>query len=151
MRLRQITLNPLFRSLAALTLLIWLGAQVLCTIHCDFGGGHGESEQASCHGPAQSDSHRDDGESSTPTHPDSSPSTICLTLKSALVSGHALALTQPELQFLYTLAPVALALDATAIEPAARISRAAWHRDRVLTPEVCTGPANRSHAPPFVG
>ena len=145
MRSRQATMNPLLRSFAALTLLIWLGAQVLCAIHCNFGGGHSEAKQASCHGPAQSDSHDHDGDSPGPA-----PSSTCLTLKSALLSGHALLLTQADLHFLYALAPVALALAATATEPTAPTSRAAWPSDWMLTPEVCTGPANRSHAPPFL-
>jgi len=147
MRLRETTLNPLFRSVAAATLCVWLAAQVLCMAHCDFGVCHGDQEHPSCHGPEPAQSHHDNGDSPAPAHDDSSTTTTCLTLKSALVSGAGPTVVPSELHVLYTLAP--LVLDVTRAETASLHSRQAKSRDWVFTPEVCLGPALRSHAPPF--
>jgi hypothetical protein len=147
MQSHQTKLSPMLRSFAAVTLLAWLAAQVLCAAHCNFGVCHGEAEKASCHGPALT--HHDDADPAGPGHDNSSTTATCLTLKSALVSGSPLALVPPELHLLYTLAPVALALDATMAEATAPSSRQAWRRDWAFTPEVYLGPAFRSHAPPL--
>ena len=149
MRSRQISFSPLLRSFAAGALLVWVAAQVLCFAHCNFGFGHGDSEQASCHGSAPTSTHHDDSDSSSPTHHKSSASAACSTLKSALVGSSTTALVQPDFHLLYTLAP--LTLHATVMEPTASFFRQAKVRDRVFTPEVCLGPAFRSLAPPFVG
>ena len=140
-------MNRLFRSVAAATLCVWLAAQVLCAAHCDFGICHGDEEHPACHGPEPSQSHHDDGDSPAPAHDDSSTTATCLTLKSALVSAAGPTVVPSELHVLYTLAP--LALDVTAAEPPLLHSRQAKSRDWVFTPEVCLGPALRSHAPPF--
>ncbi|MEO8427329.1 MAG: hypothetical protein ABI651_09485 [Verrucomicrobiota bacterium] len=148
MRLGQTKLSPLFRSLAAVTALAWVAALVLCTIYCSFGGGHCDDKQASCHASTAAKEHHD-GDSSEPTHHDSSTTASCLTLNTVLLNGGSPALVQPHLPVLYTLAPFALALDATATEPTASFSRQAKLRDWVFTPEVCLGPAFRSLAPPL--
>ena len=146
MRSRQTSFSPLLRSFAAGALFVWLTAQVLCFAHCNFGVGHGSSEQPSCHASAPSQGHHDDGDSSSPAHHESSDSAACSTLKSALVGSGATALVQPDFHLLYTLAP--LTLHATVMEPTASFFRQAKVRDRVFTPEVCLGPAFRSLAPP---
>ncbi len=146
MRSRQMTLRPLFRWFAAMTLLLWLGAQALCQAHCLPGACHDESGTAGGHEAATSHSHHDDGQS--PAHQDSSADASCETLKSALSSHASSPLIIPEFSVLYTLAP--LALDVTAIEPVALFSRDARTRDWVFTPEVCLGPAFRSLAPPVL-
>ena len=148
MRLRQITLSPLLRSFAAVTLLVWLVAQVLCTAHCNFGACQGHVEHASCHGPAQPQSHHDDGDSPSPANDDSSTTATCLTLKTALLGGDAPTLIQLELAVLYALPPVVLALEATPTEPQASFFRQAKTRDWVPRHEVSLNPAHRSHAPP---
>ena len=149
MRSRQTTFRPLLRSFATGALLVWVAAQVLCFAHCNFGVGHGDFEEASCHGSAPAPAHHDDGDSSSPDHHESSASATCSTLKSALVGGSATALVQPDFQLLYPLPPIALALVATAAEPTTSFTRQARTRDWVFTPEVCLGPAFRSLAPPF--
>ena len=149
MRSCQTTFSPLLRTFAAGALLVWVAAQVLCFAHCNFGVGHGDSEEASCHGSAPTPAHHDDGDSSSPTHDESSASAACSTLKTALLDSGATVLVQPNFHLLYTLTPAALALDATAVEPTASFSRQAWRRDWVFTPEVCLGPAFRSLAPPL--
>ena len=67
-----------------------------------------------------------------------------------MANGDAPTLVVPEFHTLYALFPLAPALEAMATEAAAPISRAAWPRDWVFTPEVRTGPANRSQAPPLL-
>jgi len=147
MRLCETRLNPLFRSVAAATLCIWLAAQALCAAHCDFGVCQGDEEHPACHGPEPAQSHHEDGDSPAPAQNDSSTTAICLTLKDALVSGSGPVPVPAELHVLYTVPP--LALDVTATEPASLHSRQAKSCDWVFTPEVCLGPALRSHAPPF--
>ena len=147
LRSRQITFSPPLRSLAAGALLVWVAAQVFCFAHCNFGVGHSDSGEASCHGSAPTSAHHDDGDSSSPAHHESSASAACSTLKSALVGSSAATMVQPDFQLLYTLAP--LALDVTA-EPTVSYSRQPKARNWVFTPEVCLGPAFRSLAPPIL-
>jgi hypothetical protein len=149
MRSHKKTMKPLLRPFAAAALFVWLVAQVLCTAHCNFGFGHGDSEHASCHGSSPSQAHHDDRNSPGPTHKGSSTSSACLTLKSALFDGKASALLIPEFQFGYALPWFAPAIEATQTELVAPFSRQARPRDWVFTPEVCLGPAFRSNAPPL--
>ena len=151
MRLRKTTLSPLIRSVAAVALLLFVAGQALCFVHCNFGGGHGDEAQPSCHGSPQTTATHaghDDRDGQTPSTPSSA--TTCSTLKTMQAGGNAPTLVAPQLHTLYLLAPISLALDATEIQPDAPFSRQAWTRDWVFTPEVCTGPANRSHAPPLL-
>jgi len=127
---------------------VWIAAQALCFAHCNFGFAHGGSAQPACHAATPSSACHDDGADSAPNKRDSAASTTCSTLKSALVGGGATALVQPDAHLLYTLAPVALMLDVTAIEPSSVSSRQARPRDWVFTPEVYLGPALHSLAPP---
>ena len=148
---RQTKLSPLLRSFAAAALVVWLAAQVLCTAHCNFGVCHGDSEHASCHDGAAPQPHHDDGDSPAPVHDDSATTAACLALKSALVGGGASTLVQPQLFVLYTLPPLALALEVAVAQLTAPFSRHARPCDWVFTPEVSLGPAHRCHAPPFLG
>ena len=91
------------------------------------------------------------GEVQGPLAPEPAPTTSCSTLKTMLAGGEAPTLVAPQLQTLYLLAPMALALDATEVQPKALFSRQARTCDWVFTPEVCLGPAFRSLAPPFFG
>ena len=149
MRWRHTTLSPWFRSLAAMALVVFVAAQARCFVHCHFGGGHGEEAHPSCHGSPQTtashDGH-DDHDGPTPSTP--ATTSTCSTLQTMLPGGEAPALVPPPHHTLYLLAPIALALDATETQPQAPFFRQAWPRDWVLTPEVCLGPAHRSHAPP---
>lgn len=146
MSLCRTTLSPLLRSLAALALTVFVVAQTMCFIHCNFGGGHGNSDaQPSCHGSAQAKSHHDGHEAPAPV-----PTASCSTLKTMLAGGDAPTLVAPQLHTLYLLAPVALALDATETQPDASFSRQAWTGDWVFTPLECLGPAFRSLAPPLL-
>jgi hypothetical protein len=143
MSLRQKQLCPLLRSIAAVTLLFWVSAVALCAVHCTSGTGNADS----CHGSAVEQSTHDDHDSPGPAHHDSSAST-CLTLKSALSNMNAPVYVHPEFSMLYTLAPLAFALDSTVTEPTTLVFRQARPNEWVFTPEVCLGPAFRSLAPP---
>jgi len=145
---RQAKLRPMARSLAAVALLVWLAAQVVCAAHCNFGLCHADAEHASCHDSAQTQPHHDKGGSPAPAHDGSSTTAACLTLKSALVSDSGPALVSPQPHLVYTLTPLVLTLELNVSEPATCSRRQAQLRDWVFTPEVCLGPAHRSHAPP---
>ena len=149
MRLRQTTLSPLLRSLAALALVVFVVAQAMCFVHCNFGGGHGDKAQPSCHGSPQHANSHDGDDDSAPSAP--SPTAACSTLKTMLAGGDAPALTAFQAHTLYLLSPVVLDLDATATQPQAAFDRQAHSREWTFTPEVCLGPAFRSLAPPLVG
>jgi len=147
MRLRQTTLSPLLRSLAALALVGFVVAQAMCFVHCHFGGGHGDQAQPSCHGsPQHAASHDGDSAPSTP-----SPTAACSTLKTMLVGSDAPALAAFQTHTLYFLPTVVLALDEIDTQAQAAFARQAHTRDWLFTPAVCLGPAFRSLAPPFVG
>ena len=150
MSLRKATLNPFVRWFAAVTLVAWIGAQVSCQTHCLFGGCHDESDDAGCGPTAAATSHHgDDDHAPQPGHHDSGPDTFCLTLKSALASDGASPLVTPHFALFSTLAPFTNASDATDVESVSPFFRQARLREWVFTPEVCLGPAFRSHAPPF--
>lgn len=146
MRFRQTTLRPLLRWFAAVTLLAWIGALALCQTHCLSGGCCDEPGEAGSHAQNSPKSHHED--SDAPNHHDTADAS-CATLKSALCSNTASLLIIPEFSSLYSLAPIMLPLDATAIELTGAFSRQTDRRDWVFTPEVCLGPAFRSLAPPL--
>lgn len=148
MRLRPTTLSPLLRSLAAFALMVFVVAQVMCFVHCHFGGGRGDKAQPSCHGSSRGTASHEGHDGPTPSAP--SPTATCSTLKTMLAGGDAPTLVAPQLHTLYLLAPVALAVDATETQPDASFSRQAGTRDWVFTPLVCLGPAFHSLAPPFL-
>lgn len=137
----------LVRSLAAGTLAFWFAAQILCAVHCNLGGGHGSASsdsQPSCHTPNTSQHDSDD--SSAPGK--AGPSSVCLTLKRALVSADAPAIVPPG-HVLSVFASIAVALDSLA-EPADGANIRQHKRpERVNTLEVSFGLAHRSLAPPF--
>ncbi len=149
MRLRQTTLSPLLRSLAALALVVFVVAQTMCFVHCNFGGRHGDKAQPSCHGSPQHAASHDGDDDSAPSIP--SPTAACASLMTMLAGGDAPTLTAFQTHTLYLLPSFVLALDAAEARPQAAFGRHAHLRKWTFTPEVCLGPAFRSLAPPFVG
>lgn len=150
MRSRPTTFSPLLRSLAAVTLLVWVVAQACCFAHCNFGVSMGGSGKSSCHDSALTKGQPDEGGGSCcPKNRDRSTGVVCATMmKSALAGETPAILVQPDLHLLHDLVPFALMLDATATEPTASFFRQATPLDWAITPELCLGPAHRSHAPP---
>ena len=145
MGLRQTTLSPLLRSVAALALVVYVVAQALCFLHCNFGGGHGDPGVASCHSAESAQACHEESDSPPPVP---TKTTTCSTLKNTLVASDGPISVIPHVSVLYFLAPHALALEAGAPKAEAIFSRQANHSDWVLTPEVSLGPAFRSLAPP---
>lgn len=149
MRLRQTTLSPLLRSLGALALVVFVVAQTMCFVHCNFGGGDGDKAKPSCHSSRQHAASHDGNDDSAPSHP--SPTAACSTLMTMLAGGDAPTLTAFQAHTLYLLPSFVLALDAAEVRPQAAFGRQAHLREWAFTPEVCLGPAFRSLAPPFAG
>ncbi len=145
MRFNQTKLRPLFRWMAGLTLLTWLGANVLCQSHCLLESCKGEDSSKTM---AAESSHVDEHNAPSGSH-DEKSTAACDTLKSALNQNSAALFITPTFAFLYDLAPAVLALNASAIKPASAIFRQPPDANRVLTPEVYLGPAFRSQAPPL--
>ena len=140
---RRTTLNPLLRSLAAVTLLCWLGALVLCSTECFEGDSDhhaGDKEIASSH--SDSDSTPD---SENHSHHDDS---ACASLKTLVPTAHNNLLPKPDFGF-FNLSFVSLPQVLVAAESEAPISRQPPDRQFVFTPELCLGPALRSLAPPL--
>jgi hypothetical protein len=149
MRLRQTTLSPLLRSLAALALVVFVVAQAMCFVHCHFGGGHGDKAQPSCHSSPQHAASHDGDDDSTPSAP--TRTTACSTLKTMLAGGDAPTLAAFQAHTIYLLPSIVAALDAPETQPQAVFGRQTHWREWTFTPEVCLGPAFRSLAPPLVG
>ncbi len=151
MRPCQTTLCLIFRSLAALTLMVFVVAQATCFAHCHLGSGHGEKAQPSCHSSPQATAphDRNDNHDGPPLSPPAA-TTICSTLKTMLAAGDALTLVAPRLYTVYLLTPISLVLDAPATQMELPFSRQAGRGDWIFTPEVCLGSALHSLAPPFV-
>src|SRR5581483_11063547 len=147
MRSRDMILRPLLRWMAVLTLLVWTGAQALCQVHCL--SGTCQDEPGAAGRVAEKASTSQHGDEHSPHHHDDSSDAACDTLKTALTGNTSSPVVTPDFSLLYALAPAVLALDTTAIESAAAFSRDARSHVWVFTPEVCLGPAFRSHAPPF--
>lgn len=148
MKLRQQTVG--LRLFASAVLLGWLAAVAFCAAHCSLGIGHGDSNRSSCHGTAASTSHHEDDHPGVPGDHGSPTSYNCEVLKSALLTGSAQILVQPDPHLLYVLPPLVALFDSALDDPQTPILRQAWRRDWVFTPEVYLGPAFRSHAPPFL-
>ena len=149
MRSRQTILSPLLRSLAAFALVVFVVAQALCFVHCNFGGGHGDKAQPSCHGSPQHAASHDGDDDSAPSTP--TPTTACSTLKTMLAGGDSSVVTAFQAHTLYLLPSIVSVLDAPETRPQAAFGRQARTREWIFTPEVCLGPAFRSLAPPFIG
>ena len=150
MRYHQTNLRPLFRWLAGLTLLVWLGANVLCQTHCLLDSCDSETDDTVSGKLAVAESHSATEHDSQPDHHDNQPNASCETLKSVFNQKSASLSVTPPFTFSYTLVSTMLALDATRIEPAATILRQPPDRKSALAPVVCLGPAFRSQAPPVL-
>ena len=149
MSLRQTTLSPLLRSLAALAVAVFVLAQAVCFVHCNLGGGHEVEASPSCHGSPQNAASHGGDPDSAPSAP--SPTTTCSTLKTMQAGGDAPALSAFQTHTLHLLPSVALALDAADLQPPAPFARQLRSREWTFTPEVRLGPAFRGLAPPFAG
>lgn len=147
-----------FGSFAAITLVAWIGAQVLCAAHCGKSAcqGYRDLGQVLCLDtvPVQLDHHHAESHhgaepSSAPTRPDSGESSFCLAIKTALPGGSADTLFRPETHPLDSATPLLSTQDARLVHRAAALFRPFHRAIWIFTPDVCLGPAFRGHAPPF--
>jgi hypothetical protein len=141
---RQTKLHPLLRSLAAATLLCWLGALVLCGTECSGGDSDhqaGQKEMA-LSSPASGSMPDSDNHSG---HEDSA----CNTLKTLVPTTCNLVIFKPDFGFL-TLSFVLPPQAATIAQAEVAVSRQPRDAELVFTPEVSLGAAFYSLAPPVL-
>ena len=138
MRSHSTVLSRWSRGGAALMLLVWVAAQALCFAHCHFSSAKKSTTVAHHQG------------SCCPKKAEKSGSTVCVTLKSALHDSSAQndAVLFPSRA--HALIAWADALEFRASDATQNFLRQQSFRDRLRTPEVCLGPAFRSHAPPVL-
>ena len=136
------------RWIALGTLLVWVSAFGLCTVHCALGkGAHiGTANPESlppCHGSGAP--HSDSSK-----HSSDSSGSFCLTTKTLYLAVADLGLHAPDA--LAFVQPVFAALSVAEVEfvESAQLLRQSRAPDWVFTPEVYLGPAFRSHAPPVL-
>ena len=140
---RTARLAPITRFCAAIALVIWTSAWVSCWMECSGGDIHAEPDHhqaatASQHSNGQpADSHKDNDHNES----------FCDSLKSIV---HVTTLNQvPKADFGLAFTAFVQSLLSPAVAGAEPpLLRQPEPRDWVLTPEVCLGPAFRSHAPP---
>ncbi len=141
---RRTTLTPLLRSLAAVTLLCWLGAFVLCATECsdgDSGCQAGQKEMAASN-PTNGSMPDSDNHSK---HDDSA----CKTLKTFAPTTGNLALIKPDFGFC-TLSFVLPLQTVTVAQVETSVCRQPRDTELIFTPEVSLGAAFYSLAPPVL-
>ena len=143
---RRTTLSPLLRSLAAATLLVWLGALVFCSADCLIGDSHC---QPSHHDEQAASSHHDNGQTPDSDKHESGNDAACDSLKTLVPTANNNSLPKPDFGF-YVLSFVSLPQALTVAESESPISRQPPDREWLFTPAVFLGPAFRSHAPPVL-
>ena len=142
MKLRQTTLSPLLRSLAAVVLLFWVAAVAVCSTRCQHESSDSSHDEMAA--AAKSDSHDSDkGEH----HDDDS---FCTALHSLTPQTCSAVFVKPDFAALFVtdFTPAARLLEITPTD--APISRQPPDRETLSMPVVCLGPAFRSQAPPVL-
>jgi hypothetical protein len=134
-------------AFAQLALLAWVGAQVVCSAECWLGQCHSKEsdDHASSH-PASAKPHEHgENRDGVPANP-SDANDFCSSFKAIPLAMADHPVLKPELALAWCLNPFASTTPAES-EPFL-LFRQAKRSDWAWTPAVCTGPANRSHAPP---
>lgn len=152
-RSRQHRLNPLLRIGAALLLLVWLAATGLCSAehlisHTESAGAHDPGSAVDHHDAAPSDA--DSGHSHDSDKHDGDRHSCCDSPKILPQSAQSSLLAKPDFGKAFSVTAILLAQELTHVQAntAALSVRHAAERNWAFTPEVCLGPAFRSHAPP---
>lgn len=147
-RAKRTTLNPLVRLMAAGAVVVWLAASGFCALETLVGCAHEEANAGQVvlqAGPAHHD----------PAPPQDSDShhgherSCCTSLQTAEWALHSVFLLAPDFGQIRALLYVWSSPLFTPADRAETFSRQTPDREWVFTPEVCLGPAFRSHAPPF--
>ena len=147
---QQRRLNPMLRICAALMVLVWVAASGFCSVESFFGHAEHNSNSLAHHendtaaSTADSDHHSHDSDKNG-----SEEHSCCATLTAASPSVNSAILAKPDFGKLLSLNFLWLAQALTFVQPEVPISRQPPDREWVFTPEICLGPAFRSHAPPL--
>ena len=157
-----------FRVAAAVTAVFWLLAASYCSLEHLFGVDHhgpvsageehsfqAETDHGHPHADAAEQSHSEEHDShGSASHSQESHShddkgdLCCSTLQACVYVDQPIVIIQPVVHPL-SLISVLLQAHTSVLSELRRASdRPPPSRDWVFTPEVCTGPANRGHAPP---
>lgn len=135
------------RLFAAVTLTAWIGALLVCAAEPFLGHGHShESDEHHANADSATHSHEHDDDA-----PDKAPHEggFCGALKSTILSSAQAGLPKPDLACIGLLSSPFLSSN-TSVEVCDPLPlRQAKRAISVFTHEVCTAPANRSHAPPL--
>ncbi len=143
MRSSSAKLNPFLRFVAAGMLLTWLAAVTDCSTECLGEDSHSDSAKLDQSAAVSGQSHDSDKHDS---HDDS----FCASLHSICPGSPSSALPNPDFGLAATLDFISFALLVALAQLETPVSRQPPDSNRVLTPEVCLGPAFRSLAPPVV-
>lgn len=174
---REPKLPLALRIVAAGCAVLWLAGVTACNLEALLGcDSHGDGAAAHKHGEhshemavadtqgrraPDSDAHHSDeaeahhapnseGDSHGSHKHDGKKGSCCSTLKAVVQSAKSITIPK---QILQPLSLLCVLLDGCRPAPDTRDTtsdRPSWRGEWVFTPEVCTGPANRSHAPPFL-
>lgn len=150
---QQRRLSPMLRICAAFMLLVWVAASGFCSAEPLFArakSGEQDSDKTAHHQNEAVPSSTDSGHSHDSDNHDDGEHSCCSSLTAAAPSANPTVLTKPDFGKLLSLNFLWLAQALTFVQPEAPISRQPPDREWVFTPEVCLGPAFRSHAPPLV-
>ena len=155
-RSQQRRLKPMLRICAAFMLSVWVAASGFGFCSAEPLSAHAKSGEqksdATAHhhdkaaASADSDHHSHDSDKNSDDE-----HACCSSLTAAAPSAHQTVLTKPDFGKQLSFNLLWLSQTLTFVQPEAPISRQAQHREFIFTPEVCLGPAFRSHAPPLVG
>ncbi|ODU25117.1 MAG: hypothetical protein ABS95_00800 [Verrucomicrobia bacterium SCN 57-15] len=156
--------------MAAGCVVLWLLATSYCSVEHLFGLDHhhedsdghvsGDLHQTVADNDAAEHSHHEgdadvahhshdaEGNNHGSHHHDGKEDFCCSTIQATVLSSNPVPLGKPVLTQIAFLCVLVQVSDLVSLPSNDSSPRHAKSRDWVLTPEVCTGPANRSHAPP---
>lgn len=152
---RQPRLSPALRLWAALSVLVWIAALAQCAMEPLIGNFHSGANHHTAstahdhHGDEAAPAHQETGHSHDSDPNGDHGDSCCTSLKAALSNTASFQLTHPDLGQLFALNSLWLTQALTPVESEISPPRQAKNREWVFTPEVCLGPAFRSHAPPL--
>ena len=164
---RQQKVPLALRIIAAGCVVLWLAGVSACSLealfcchshgdqsvaHVDHGHSHDvEPGDPDAHHSSDADAHRSDdaeGHSHGSQHHGGKEGSCCSTLKAIVHTAKPIVITKPALPSVAFLCVLLGARTAALSAPGKASDRPPPSSERVFTPEVCTGPANRAHAPP---
>ena len=149
---QQRRLKPMFRIYAAVMVLVWVAASWFCSEEPLFvhpKSFERDSDKTAHHQDEAVPSSTDSDHSHDSDKHDDGEHSCCDSLKATPQFASSGIFTKPDFGKPFTLNPLWLIQALTFVQPEVSVSRQPPNREWVFTPEVCLGPAFRSHAPPF--